>query len=227
MADYLPTTMKYFDTLLGEQLLEGEGGGGGSWQTVFEGSVTTVAEDNVFSGEIEGLGSLTANTIKVTLNGVEYTCERDQDGYYGAPFNFETEQYDWSEFPFVINTSEPGETWLVTQTAGTYTLKIEEQQSGGSSDFSTAEVTVNNSASDSYIDFTGVILENDELVPSAPSLSEATNVLTVVLYKNIQHLYINADSVTSISGNISGNMLDGFDVTGDCVINAVGYSDMG
>lgn len=30
MADYLPTAMKYFDTLLGEQLLEGEGGGGGS-----------------------------------------------------------------------------------------------------------------------------------------------------------------------------------------------------
>ena len=97
---------------------------------------------------------------------------------------------------------------------------------GGSSDFSTAEVTINNSASDSFIDFTGIIIDNDTIAPMV-SLSEATSVLTVVLYKNIQHLYINADSVTSISGNISGDMLDGFDVTGDCVINAVGYSDMG
>ena len=97
---------------------------------------------------------------------------------------------------------------------------------GGSSDLSTAEVTVNNSASNTNIDFTGVMLENDELVSASESLSEATIVLTVVLYKNIQHVYINADSVTSISGNITGDMADGFDVTGDCVINAVGYSDI-
>lgn len=97
---------------------------------------------------------------------------------------------------------------------------------GGSSDLSTAEVTVNNSASNTNIDFTGVMLENDELVSASESLSEATIVLTVVLYKNIQHVYINADSVTSISGNITGDMADGFDVTGDCVINVVGYSDI-
>lgn len=30
MANILPTTMEYFDKLLGEQLLEGEGGGGSS-----------------------------------------------------------------------------------------------------------------------------------------------------------------------------------------------------
>ena len=30
MANIIPTTMEYFDKLLGEQLLEGEGGGGGS-----------------------------------------------------------------------------------------------------------------------------------------------------------------------------------------------------
>ena len=97
---------------------------------------------------------------------------------------------------------------------------------GGSSDLSTAEVTVNNSASNTNIDFTGVMLENDELVSASESLSEATIVLTVVLYKNIQHVYINADSVTSISGNITGDMADGFDVTGDCVINVGGYSDI-
>lgn len=116
--------------------------------------------------------------------------------------------------------------WLKNYTKWYFDPTIE-GGGGGSSDFSTAEVTVNNSASDSYIDFSGIIIDNDTLLPSAPSLSEATSVLTVVLYKNIQHLYINADSVTSISGNITGSMLDGFDVTGDCVINAVGYSDMG
>lgn len=143
----------------------------------------------------------------------------------------------WFDIP--IGGMSPGgqiefDTLSVTEN-GTYSeqgkaytsVTVNVEGGGGSSDFSTAQVTVNNSASNTYIDFTGVVIDNDELVPMVSLGDEATSVLTVVLYKNIQHLYINADSITSISGDISGNMLDGFDVTGDCVINAVGYSDMG
>lgn len=106
------------------------------------------------------------------------------------------------------------------------TADVAVEGGGGSSDFSTAQVTVNNSASGTYVDVTGVMINNDELIPS-DSFSADTQVLTVVLYKNIQHLYLSADSITSMSGDVSGDMMDGFDVTGDCVINAVGFSDMG
>lgn len=123
--------------------------------------------------------------------------------------------------------TENGTYDAITDGANGYSkVNVNVEGGGGESDFSTAEVTINNSASDSYIDFSGIVIDNDTLVPMV-SLSESASVLTVVLYKNIQHLTINADSITSISGNISGSMLDGFDVTGDCVINAVGYSDIG
>ena len=142
MANILPTTMEYFDKLLGEQLLEGEGGGGSSWQTVFEGSVTTVEFEDAL---LEGLTSLTADTIRVTLNGTTYTCEKQADGSYGATYDESTQEFDFSEYPFNIGEGKDGY-MLATETAGTYTLKIEEEQSGGSSDFSTADVTIINNS---------------------------------------------------------------------------------
>lgn len=121
----LSTTMEYFDKLLGEQLLEVEGGGSGgeTWNTVFEGNVTTTDQDGFFSGEISGLTSLTADTIKVTFNGTEYELPRNQDGY-GA---IGEQGPDFSEYPLFIVTAETPYV-LYTETAGTYTLKIEEEQ---------------------------------------------------------------------------------------------------
>lgn len=110
-------------------------GGGETWNTVFEGNVTTVADDPAPIGTIENL-SLNADTIKVTFNGTEYECNKNADGSYGAPIDESTEEFDWSTYPFalgVLNVDNP-RVDLYTQTAGTYTLKIEEPQSGGSSD---------------------------------------------------------------------------------------------
>jgi len=214
--------------------VNGEDYGGSEWQNIFDNTITAVLDSDGFYTTNIGV-VIEADSIRVTFDGVEYICPKRSiseinTNYYGAPTPIETgeEDYDWSAFPFSIATGTDGESMIIaTQTAGTHTLKIDTPQSGGGeSDFSTAQVTVNNSASDTYIDFSGILIDNDTLVPMT-SLSEATSVLTVVLYKNIQHLSINADSITSISGNVSGNILDGFDVTGDCVINAVGYSDMG
>lgn len=105
-----------------EKLVEGvgnmSGGGGGSWQTVFEGVVTTVAQQiGEPTGKIEGLTEITADTIKVTFNGTEYTCEKVDDGYGDSKF---------TEYPFFI-VSWKGSVLLLTKTAGTYTLKIEEE----------------------------------------------------------------------------------------------------
>ena len=114
-------------------------GGGSSWQTVFEGSVTTdtyMEELNAYSGYIADT-QITGDSIKVTFNGNEYILPKTEYGY-GA---INEDSPDFNEYPIYIATGEDGTT-LLTQTAGTYTLKIEEEQSGGSSDFSTAEVSV-------------------------------------------------------------------------------------
>lgn len=110
-----------------------EGGGGETWETVFEGSVTTEGESDAW-GLIPNISAITADSIRVTFNGVEYTCEKVNGGY-GAPWDDDAQAFDFSTYPFFITETE-----IHTETAGTYTLKIEEPQSGGSSDFSTAEV---------------------------------------------------------------------------------------
>lgn len=106
-----------------------EAGGGSSWQTVFEGSVTTVSDDPAPIGTIENL-SLNTDTIKVTFNGTEYECNKHADGSYGASFDESTEQFDWSTYPFALANLSAGDPRvdIYTQTAGTYTLKIEERK---------------------------------------------------------------------------------------------------
>lgn len=78
MADYLPTTMKYFDTLLGEQLLEGEGGGGGSsdWTKaiVRVKNNTSAALLNVKLDTFENDGFISAFLFKATI-GVDTNAE--------------------------------------------------------------------------------------------------------------------------------------------------------
>ena len=121
-------------------------GGGGSWQTVFEGSVTTSdSEDELAEGTINYSEQITADTIKVTFNGTEYECPKITTPFGGYAYGGIGEQgYDFSEYPFVIMSGEGTEqiivNTLITETAGTYSLKIEEPQSVvGPSDFSTAK----------------------------------------------------------------------------------------
>lgn len=75
-------------------------------------------------GELAYTTKITADTIKVTFNGVEYTCQKMSENDYGAPYNGSTNTYDWSEYPFNIAPIIEGSE-LVTETAGTYSVKIE------------------------------------------------------------------------------------------------------
>lgn len=70
---------------------------------------------------------ISGETYKVTFNGVEYECTvRDNDGLLslGAPYDKDTDTFDFSEYPFEINNDfDP---WgIITPEAGTYTVKIE------------------------------------------------------------------------------------------------------
>ena len=119
----LPTSIKNLNTLLGEQLTEG-GGGGSSWQIVFDGSVTTTASDDHGRAIVAGY-DLTANTIKVTFNGTEYTCEFNVETGYGAGDDGDG-NFDWTEYPFNIiprEGPEGGVLIISTESTGTYSIK--------------------------------------------------------------------------------------------------------
>lgn len=186
-----------------------EGGGGGE-TVLFDGNVTTEAQQiGEPTGTIEGLTEITADTIKVTFNGTEYTCEKVDDGYGDSTF---------TEYPFFIDSWQ-GSVLIHTQTAGTYTLKIEEPQSEGSSDFSTAEVTFI-CTGEPDINLAFINIQNDGIYNQI-NITQSTQTVTVPLYKNklscdIAPFFM---SVTSTSGNITGSQMDGYIISGDCTIN--------
>lgn len=103
--------------------------------TLTEESVTTQKgkDDNFAHGELSYSQFIDADSITVTFDGVEYECPRMaiEDGHneYGAPYNESTNAHDWSEYPLAISSSDAGEgaftNILLTETAGTYTVKIE------------------------------------------------------------------------------------------------------
>ena len=118
--------------------VSGIGSGGSSWQTVFEGSVTTENTDDGVLGNINYESVIDADKIKVTFNGTEYECDKITTPVGNAYGGIGESGPDFSEYPFAIMSGqglETAQTIVYTETAGTYTLKIEEPQSGGSSDF--------------------------------------------------------------------------------------------
>lgn len=207
--------IKSVDGVIESVKINGEEAGSGSWQTVFEGSVETVDDGGEISG-IVGTFTLTVDSIKATLNGTEYILPKTEHGY-GA----ENESgLDFSTYPLFIAVGDSDDSYCVlwTPTAGTYTLKIEEPQSGGSSDFSTAEVTVIQAEES----LSGLLL---------PSISNDTfelqiyrsGIHTVPLYKGSLFIMdpMNLGILESVSGNIE-ELGSGHDyyyrIYGDCTI---------
>lgn len=195
-----------------------DGGGGGSWQTVFEGSVTTTLES---SASIQGLDyNELSNSIKVTFNGVEYSCEKNADDSFGATYDESTQAYDWSEYPFAIYPNSSGNSgYIDTETAGTYTLKIETPQSGGGSDFSTATVTVTTTLNVPM--YFPVKEEDPELGEMIFCVHSGGGVYDVVMFNGKCGFFINVDdgvdtvNVTGACQYFGGGMVL---VTGDCTI---------
>lgn len=196
------------------------GGGGETWNTVFEGSVTTVADDPAPIGTIENL-SLNADIIKVTFNGTEYECNKNANESYGAPFDESTEEFDWSEYPFNLSPIivDNPRVDLYTETAGTYTLKIEEPQSGGESDFSTAEVTISWNVSQlEELNWGNCPIIVDDLIRGNMYTDISPAIITVPLYKG-KCYWEKAPRDFTLSGNIEEYYDgDGMLITGDCTI---------
>lgn len=97
---------------------------------------------------------------------------------------------------------------------------------GGSSDFSTAEVTITQGDANSDAGSISVIrVQGDDIYEIALS-GESPGVFTIVLYKG--HYYISADSYTvkSVSGNVTFDAEnEEIDITGDCTL-VLNYYDI-
>lgn len=76
---------------------------------------------------------ITADTLTVTFNDTEYTLTGTYSAnggayFYGAPYDIGTNSYDFSEYPFAINSFDnddgtgTAENSVVTETPGTYTV---------------------------------------------------------------------------------------------------------
>lgn len=87
-------------------------------------SITTVFDEVNNRGTLAYSTSIVADTIRVTFDGTEYTCnvqEGPMGKLYGAPMG--VEGLDWSEYPFQIESGLRN--YIYTETAGTYQVKIE------------------------------------------------------------------------------------------------------
>ena len=116
------------------RVVEGESGGSGGdpgysctegWVTLTDESVTTEQEDFGILGDLAYSKGITADTIKVTFNGTEYTCSKVTLGissYYGG---IGETGPDFSQYPFALQSSGPHNA-LYTENAGEYSIKIEE-----------------------------------------------------------------------------------------------------
>lgn len=90
-------------------------------------TVTTTAQGTYNMGALSYSQMIDADTITVTFDGTEYECSGVEafGGYiYGGFSTTPTPHPDFSQYPFTILSQASGNS-LATETAGTYTIKIE------------------------------------------------------------------------------------------------------
>lgn len=119
---YTPINWQTGDTITAEKLNKMDNGWGVGKTQLFSETATTVLDNGVNSAMLAYSSVIDAETIVVTFDGVEYTCNNNSsetDGDYGAPWS--GSGYDFSEFPFNLYSYE-GENSLATANVGTYNI---------------------------------------------------------------------------------------------------------
>lgn len=198
--------------------VNGEDYGGSTWTEVFSGDVVTSGEAAPFSGTINANLS-GSDTIMVFYNDGKYILPKQvtDDGiFYGATPGANPGDIDFSEYPFLIRLGE-GNTALYTQAPGPQNITILEPQSGGSSDFSTAEVTINASQSFEFTwDSCPMLL--DGVLTGSLYVGSLPATITVPLY-NGKCVWDHNTMGLTLSGNIE-KLYEGeaMLITGDCTI---------
>lgn len=111
----------------------GSGGGDDSqkWKTetstpLFNETVTTVTEGDYATANLAYSEDITSDVLSVVFNGTEYTCYRNEFGGYGGAYNEADDTYDFSEYPFTIETSM-GSNAIFTAEPGTYSISASDK----------------------------------------------------------------------------------------------------
>lgn len=211
-----------FDIVVARKL-SGGGGGGGSWTVLTEEAVTTVAGSRGNMGELSYIfTSEPPETLRITFDGTAYECEAIVNGNNYLYGGIGPSGPDFSQYPFAIQANAELIT-IFTETAGTYTVKLEEQQGGGSSDFSTAQVTIIDNTSyeheHSFDNFVNV--DNGAPEGGVTIYGGSQRTVTAVLYQGHLHTYIETSDTITATGGIEVEADSGFVdlyITGDCTI---------
>lgn len=95
---------------------------------------------------------------------------------------------------------------------------------GGSSDFTTAQVTIKNNSTESKMVVCPNIVEDNGGIASGNVLLSAdeTKIVTIVLYKGTGYIWVMAGQVTNCQGDVTVYEINGAIVTGDGSFNIIG-----
>lgn len=228
VINYVMTTPNNPNRAVLEGMLDSITGASEEMIILTEESVTTQVRPNPITGEnlpyatelLDYLGLINADTIQITFEGEKYTCQKYSisspgESYgYGGSFETKTGSLNLSQFPFIIMSSIfDGDIHnvLYTETAGTYQIKIEipQEDSGSTSEWSTAQVSFANNGESDYNVYISHMLENSsfdfvsERITIPGSTSEVTTLL-VPLYHNHYFLKFN-----SFEADLNGNEILG------------------
>ena len=141
---YTPINWQTGDTITAAKLNKMDRGWNAETTVFFDGTLTTVDDGTETSysnwASFEPDSPIVADSITVTIGGQTYECRNHASGYYeyGATWDDSIGGYDYSEYPFFIGVYDNLGTRLYTETAGTYTLRIETSSYVVSADFSAA-----------------------------------------------------------------------------------------
>ena len=230
---YEPTTWANGDTVTAaalnniEQGIVNADGGGKTWVTLCEEEVTTEEDNGMYGAQLAYSQLISADTIRVTFDGTEYMCDVNNTQEFYGYGGFSQTGPDFSEYPFIVVSGMSGSppnvgvvNQIITETSGTYTVKIEALQESGSSDFSTAQVTVTTSNPQTIF---MPYIHDDEEESAITAFVLGGGEYTAVLYKGVCIAFaINfEDAMVTPTINVTGNAtISGRQIfiTGDCTI---------
>lgn len=194
-------------------------GGSITWESVYSGSIDPEGEVSPFTAYVS-LTMTATDLIKVVYDGVEYVLSKqvfNEKIYYGAEPAILPADIDFTNYPFLIQVS-PEIIRVYTETAGLHTVAISVPASGGgSSDFSTANVTIigNNDAMGFLPPSFPYVADNNTTV-TMPAQEENSHTYTVVLYKGSAWGVIRGADIKAMTGGIELSQDEEFlIVTGD------------
>lgn len=138
---YTPINWQTGDTITAEKMNKMDNGWGLQETQLFSETATTVAGEYGNETELTYINPITADSIIVTFDGIEYACssvivegEENTYGYGGVDSSW---SYDFSQYPFAI-VSGIGVNTFATQTTGTYTVAVTASDVVVGDNFSTA-----------------------------------------------------------------------------------------